>query len=458
MNKTIKKVAKVLIPSTLLLVVFFYGVGVGKFKIFPYYSLLKVKIKIEEIKYQIDIYLGNETPGRWRKAISGANKGGLSEDDLKALSKLGALPYLGGYNKAPDQMNVITYDENKSFEGVTLLVSGHRPGAYLIDMKGKILHEWGLDFDDVWPSGDIFNEHIEHKTFWRRVHLFENGDLLAIFEGIALIKIDKNSKLIWKNKCRAHHDIHVGSNGNIFTLARHSLKKHDKFDIDGEIMEDSIIKLSSSGVLVKSWSILDSYLNSDYSGSLKLTVNYGDFMHTNSLVILDDASYENVPMFREGTALISSRSMNSVALVDLGKEKVVWELIGMTQEQHDPALLKNGNVLIFDNLGSQNNKSRVIEINPMTQEIVWQYKENEKYSFYSKTCGTNQRLPNGNTLIAESDNGRVLEVTPGNEIVWEYLNPNRAGEDNELIATMFEAVRFPKDNFPCYENHNEKCF
>jgi hypothetical protein len=55
------------------------------------------------------------------------------------------------------------------------------------------------------------------------------------------------------------------------------------------------------------------------------------------------------------------------------------------------------------------------------------------------------RLPNGNTLVSESDSGRAFELTPEKEIVWEYLNPQRAGPNRELIATLFEVVRLPRD-------------
>jgi hypothetical protein len=37
-----------------------------------------------------------------------------------------------------------------------------------------------------------------------------------------------------------------------------------------------------------------------------------------------------------------------------------------------------------------------------------------------------QRLPNGNTLITEETGGRIFEVTPDREIVWEFVNPVRA--------------------------------
>jgi len=52
-------------------------------------------------------------------------------------------------------------------------------------------------------------------------------------------------------------------------------------------------------------------------------------------------------------------------------------------------------------------------------------------------------LPNDNILISETSGGRAFEVTREKEIVWEYLNPNRGGEDNALIAVIFEVTRFP---------------
>ena len=66
---------------------------------------------------------------------------------------------------------------------------------------------------------------------------------------------------------------------------------------------------------------------------------------------------------------------------------------------------------------------------------------------YSAACGVSQRLPNGNTLITESDNGRAFEVTPDSEIVWEFYNPHRAGESDQYIATIFKMTRVPAD-FP----------
>ena len=77
-----------------------------------------------------------------------------------------------------------------------------------MDMEGNHLHKWKRDVYSVWHDYKPPNGSRNHEV-WRRVHLLENGDLLAIFEGIGIIKIDKNSKLLWASPNKAHHDLFV---------------------------------------------------------------------------------------------------------------------------------------------------------------------------------------------------------------------------------------------------------
>jgi hypothetical protein len=95
--------------------------------------------------------------------------------------------------------------------------------------------------------------------------------------------------------------------------------------------------------------------------------------------------------------------------------------------QHAPTPLANGNILIFDNgphrLDQTFPFSRVIEVNPATNQIVWKYQEAFPQNFYSDRISNAQRLPNGNTLINEGMFGRFFEVTSAGEVVWEYVNP-----------------------------------
>jgi hypothetical protein len=89
----------------------------------------------------------------------------------------------------------------------------------------------------------------------------------------------------------------------------------------------------------------------------------------------------------------------------------------------------------------------VIEFDAQTRGTLWEYSGERDGPFRSRSCGSVQRLPNGNTLIVESDNGRAFELTPDKRIVWEFVSPHRAGERGEYVATLFDLVRLPPD-FP----------
>jgi hypothetical protein len=204
--------------------------------------------------------------------------------------------------------------------------------------------------------------------------------------------------------------------------------------------------LEPNGQVVRTVPLLAAFEDSDYASFLDKAADSGDIFHTNTIEVFDGSLAHLSPIFRAGGVLISLRELNVIAVVDPRTDQVAWALSGLWIRQHQPTLLDNGNILLFDNLGHRG-RSKVIEIEPFTQKIVWAYADGPQRSLYSKTCGSNQRLPNGNTLITESDNGRVLEVTPEQVIVWEYRNPHRAGKENELIAAILEMIVLPED-FP----------
>jgi hypothetical protein len=67
--------------------------------------------------------------------------------------------------------------------------------------------------------------------------------------------------------------------------------------------------------------------------------------------------------------------------------------------------------------------SRIVEVNPNTNLIEWEYIAPDAPNFYSCICGGTERLPNGNTLICDSTKGRIFEVTLDKEVVWDYTHP-----------------------------------
>jgi hypothetical protein len=87
---------------------------------------------------------------------------------------------------------------------------------------------------------------------------------------------------------------------------------------------------------------------------------------------------------------------------------------------------------------------------------VWEYTDPMRPSFFSPYMGSADRLDNGNTMITESAFGRLFEVTPGGETVWEYIIPHfdeyPAGAARAYSAgktnSVFKANRYPKSALP----------
>jgi hypothetical protein len=164
------------------------------------------------------------------------------------------------------------------------------------------------------------------------------------------------------------------------------------------------------------------------------------------VTVLDGRNASRLPAFRKGNLLLALRSLDLVAVLDPRKREVVWGLTGLWVRPHEPVLLGNGRLLIFDNAGWSRDGatlSRALELDPLTQEVTWSYAGPP--DFHSTICGLVQRLPNGNTLITVSTEGRVIEVTPEGRVVWEFLNPHSTMvEGQQRVATIFEMVRLPR--------------
>ncbi|NQT82691.1 aryl-sulfate sulfotransferase, partial [bacterium] len=177
---------------------------------------------------------------------------------------------------------------------------------------------------------------------------------------------------------------------------------------------------------------------------VKLPSPVQDWAHTNTVEVMPETPLSKKDKrFKEGNILFSMRNIDTIGVIDREKKKVVWAWgPGNLDRQHMPTMLPSGHILIYDN-GSHRGHTRIIELDPLSEKIVWEYKADPPKSFLSPTRGSNQRLPNGNTFIAESDSGRLFEVTPDGEIVWEFLNPDRTKNGRRM--PLYRSIRYTKE-------------
>lgn len=380
--------------------------------------------------------------GRWHQRAESS----LTLEQQEEMDRLRALGYLAGTRPAGADGGVTTHQSERVEPGFNLYVSGHAPEAILMDMDGVVLHRWTYDLLAERPDYPV-PLGTPGIDYWRRAHLFDNGDLLAMHVGVGLIKIDKNSRLLWDFPANIHHDIDVLEDGTIYTLTREPAIIPG-FHPEKPVLEDFITVLNPDGGVLRQVSLLRAMEDSPIAEILEKGPGWGDILHTNTLQVLDGRFAHRTQAFARGNVLVSFLYMGVIAVVNLDRESVVWARSGPWRMQHEPMLLGDGAMLIFDNMGGGEGVSRVLEFDPISMQPDWSFTGGVDEPFYSASCGAVQRLANGNTLITESDAGRAIEVTRSNEIVWEFVSPHRAGDGGELVATLFDLTRIPADSPP----------
>ena len=179
-----------------------------------------------------------------------------------------------------------------------------------------------------------------------------------------------------------------------------------------------------------------------------------DFMLRNEWAHANSLFYTpSDPITLQEAYLISYRAVSTIQLVSRATGKVIWSYGGLwvLDQQHDATLLDNGDVLLFDDgqyLRGAPSASKVLEIDPRTNKVVWSYSGYGVVGtdFYSAITGGAQRLPNGDTLVTLGTKGQLMEITPDKTVVWDY----RAGSDTpdpkypaEPWNVLFKSRSFP---------------
>lgn len=374
--------------------------------------------------------------------------------------------------KSRDQKNIVKNTKTKVidaegvFQGATLIAIG-TGAAMLVDIEGQVLHRWNLPFSKAWgypphvpdPNPDPMVRFIDAEVF-------PNGDLLVIYHadqdtpyGYGMVKMNKNSEVIWKYARNAHHDMHIAADGHVYTLV-HSYQKHAYDELGhfrSPMLADAIAVLSADGQPLDEIPLTEAFLDTPYEPLLfsqitELDKKKNDYLHANSVMRLEENIADKFPLFEAGQLLVSLRNLHTIAVIDPGTRKVVWAARGMWKMQHDAQFLPNGHILLFDNqgfeVGHKKPRSRLLEIDPLTQKVMWAYTGSTLENFYTQYHGNLQRLPNGNTLSVETaDGNKIIEVTEAGNPVWrfslrtrsEFKTPNPINKATRISYDFFDA-------------------
>lgn len=378
--------------------------------------------------------------GRWGPARDRQHREGEDAEQQRARQNIAGLAYLQSYEKAPPLSGVVLHAEERVIPGINLYVTGSGPNAFLMDMNGNLLHQWNVPFDEAFPNYE--RKRDIGVEYWRYAHLYEDGSLVAIYPRHGILRVDRDSNIIWKVPGEYHHVFDVAEDGTIVVTGSRFTHKPDWRD-PGNVAEDLAVYLDpDTGEEIRTISFMEAIDNSAFAALEGHNVDAeGDPLHTNTIEILDGRFESRNPAFRKGNILTCFRHIDTIGIVDPDTEQLVWALTGLWDMQHRPTFLDDGSLMVFNN-NNRTRQSQVLIVDPITQQVLWSYEDDV---FFTSCCGVAWPLPNDNVLITESVAGRAFEVTRDGEIVWEFYNPERQGEDDAAIATLFELYRYPID-------------
>lgn len=290
--------------------------------------------------------------------------------------------------------------------------------------------------------------------------------------------------------------------GNTIILCHRNVK--DSRISDKLLLDDTIIEVTWDGEIVWEWKCSDHFDELGFSEEARNTMarnpnvmgrgqsSVGDWMHMNSVSLLGPNRWyeQGDERFHPDNIIWSGRQTNIMGIIDKRTGQIVWQLgpdysatpalkkLGWIIGQHHAHIIPRGlpgegNILVYDNGGTAgygapnpgsptgvNNAlrdySRVLEIDPITLEVVWRCggggmpggEPGQNVRLYSNFICSAQRLPNGNTLITEGGSGRIIEVTPEPEIVWEYISPYINKFMNTNMNMVYRSYRVPYEWVP----------
>jgi len=339
----------------------------------------------------------------------------------------------------------VTYHApDKSFNGYTLFTPKGGSTAWLIDMEGRFVHCWEMpnrpgEYGILLPDGKLL---YAGKVL--------PGPMIAGGSGGVLLEADWDGNIVWKYEDKyLHHSFYRMDNGNTMvirwvptpeTIAAKVRGGVPGSEHEGTMWTDSFQEITPTGEVVWEWLGYE-HLDPEMDVICPLCPRR-EWTHANACFVLPN---EDI--------LVTFRTTDTIAIIDRGTGEIKWRWgVGELAHPHDATMLNNGNILVFDNgihrrIGTRN-YSRVVEVNPDTGKIEWEYKEDPPSKFYASFISGCQRLPDGNTLICDGAKGRFFEVTRDKEVVWEFISPLYFKDKSADLGwnnTVFRAYRYAPD-------------
>jgi len=317
----------------------------------------------------------------------------------------------------PATGEVLVYNHAKAYHGFTLVapLAAHR--IDLVNMQGVPVHSWSLPHPVVGDAVLLATGRLLYCA--RGGHVSLSGA-----EGAAssIVELDWHGRVVWRyDDPYLHHTFARTETGSTLVLRwievperiASAVRGGQQASTSGAVMwSDAIVEIGIDGAPLWEWKAYE-HLDPD-SDRICPHCPRTQWPGLTACSVMPD-----------GTIATSLHRTHNLAIIERPSGSVRWRW-GLGEIAHANAVtaLTDGNLLVLDNgmhtYYDPMGFSRVLEIDPLTDEILWVYEDVPRSNFYTSILGNAQRLPNQNTLICDATEGRIFEVTPSGETVWEF--------------------------------------
>jgi hypothetical protein len=354
---------------------------------------------------------------------------------------------------------VVLHRPGASEPGENLVVAGQAPEAWLLDASGRRLHRWHLPLERAWPElAPAERARLARSDYWRHVRPLGGGHVLVLWPRLGVMRLDADSRPVWRVATAAHHALDVADDGAVYVLTRG--ERAGGTDVAGGTPGDAVLVLEPDGRERRRVDVATCLARAGADPAVGARVAAARRRaagrsrdgrpppwHPNGIQVLDGAHAGRLPGFRRGALLLSFRLPGLLAVLDPDAVCTAWALDGDWRDPHDPRLLATGTLLLVDDLGggSAHGRSRVLEIDPRDGRRVGGWQGDAERSFDTHEGGAAQRLAGGGLLVTESSRGRAFELSPAGRrrCVWELVHPDRGGADGRFVPYLCRVQRLP---------------
>ena len=330
------------------------------------------------------------------------------------------------------------YDKNFEDKGFILYSSIDKdinPITVLFDIeKREKVFIW------KWPIQDIFDNSTIGKKItkccFRAQHpiIMKNGDLISNSSQGPLVRINKNSELVWLVDRQTHHSISLDHKGNVVVPVV-SQSPPDK-NINPTREDGYIVVDPNTGEVIFEENLRDILEINSYFGLLYgIGIPEQDLIHLNDVEII----LKNDAFVKKGDLVFSLRNLSTVFLYRPSSKKIIWLKNGPWLKQHDVDYIGDGNFTIFDNGVIDDayfseikenqpahryikNNNSIMNYNMKNDTITKIFLLTEKNSIFTPTQGLHRILRNKDVFVEESDMAILHRVSKDQKLVWSYVH------------------------------------